>query len=248
MKGCLREDFCIHAEKVKSLAALHGSAHSQECLACLPLPVGRPGKTNNFASSFARINKPWSSLEAGGNWAAFCFNYGRAPVRARIPVMKWENSPGSGSCTGLCPSWQWLGCAAQGAQNLHCLLLKYLLFPELFADVPKLFFEGHFNTELAQTDLGMGRWLCSPLSFQGFLLLSSFSPFLSSVRCICFFLSCVTVKRMIKYRTPIFLGISPLLQKCGVTFWISQARPQGLFSEVVAMPCLISTMSPFSTG
>lgn len=82
MKGCLREDFFIPAEKAKSIRALHGSAHSQEWLACPSLPVGRPGKTNT--SSFARINKPWSSLEVDRNWATFCYSYGRALVRTRI--------------------------------------------------------------------------------------------------------------------------------------------------------------------
>lgn len=127
MKGCLRENFCIHAEKVKSIEALQGSAHSQECLACLSLTVGRPGKTNYFTSSFARINKQWRSLEAKGNWTAFCFNYGTALVRARISCHEVRKFPGPGSCAGLCTSWQCLGCAAQGAQNLHCLLLKHLI-------------------------------------------------------------------------------------------------------------------------
>lgn len=123
MKGCLREDFFIPAEKVKSIEALHGSAHSQEWLACPSLPVGRPGKTNT--SFFARINKQWNSLEVDRNWATFCYSYGRALVRTRICHPEVREFPRS--CTGLCTSWQCLGRAVQGAQNLHCLLLKYLL-------------------------------------------------------------------------------------------------------------------------
>lgn len=75
--------------------ALHGSAHSQECLACLSLPLEGPGKTNTFTSSFARINKPWSSLEVKGNWAAFCFNFGRALLRVRISCNEVRKFPKS---------------------------------------------------------------------------------------------------------------------------------------------------------
>lgn len=188
MKGCLREDFCIHAEKVKSIEALHGSAHSQECLACLSLPVWKPGKTNNFTSSFARINKPWSPLEAKGNWAAFCFNYGRAQVGGKdflswsekIPqVLHWalyKLAMFGMCCTGSSkPSLFALEISAFSSFPLNCLQ-RYTSFSLKDTLVPKL----------AQTGLGMSRWPCSPLSFQGFLLLSYFNPFLPSVRCICF--------------------------------------------------------------
>lgn len=95
MKGFLIEDFCIHEEKGKSSEALHGSAHSQECLARPFLHAGRPGKTNSFAFSPARINKStmWSSSEAKGNWAAFCCNCGRALVRAGILLVPQVRGP-----------------------------------------------------------------------------------------------------------------------------------------------------------
>lgn len=77
--------------------------------------------------------------------------------------------------------------------SLNCLQM-HTRFPLKDTSIP----------QLAPTNMGMSRWPRSPLSFQGFLLLSSFSPFFPSVRCICSFLSCVTVKRTTSTKTPFF--------------------------------------------
>lgn len=135
VEGCLTEDFCIHAEKVKSSKALHGSSHSQECLACPS--VGRPGKTYSFTLYPTRISKSitWSSSEAKRNGAAF--SYGTAPVKARIllapQVLHW--APCRLAMLGM-PAQ---GCA-QEALKTYCLFLSTCcrgLFPELFTNVHK---------------------------------------------------------------------------------------------------------------
>ena len=152
MKGCLREEFCIHAEKVKNSEALHGSAHSQECLACPSLPVGRHGKTNSSTFSPARINKPttWSSSEIEWNWVGFVTTVA-------------EHSWGQGFCwfpRSQVLHWAlyklaMLGMPAQGcaqeAPKLCCLLLstwcRWLLH-ELFINAHKPLSKGHFSSSV----------------------------------------------------------------------------------------------------
>lgn len=152
MKRSFMQDFCVHVERVKSSKALHGSAHCQECLACASLPVGTAGKTNHFTFSPARINTPstGSSSEAKGNWASFCYKYSRAVVRARILLVPQVSGPALGSYKLAV-----LGMPAEGrareAQKLYCAFLNTRygwISSEVFADVQKPFFKGHFNSSV----------------------------------------------------------------------------------------------------
>lgn len=108
MKGFLIEDFCIHEEKGKSSEALHGSAHSQECLARPFLHVGRPGKTNSFAFSPCQDKQTYyvELVRSQRKLGSFLLQLWQSASEGR----DFAPSSGPRSCTGLSTSWQCLRC------------------------------------------------------------------------------------------------------------------------------------------
>lgn len=84
---------------LKAAEALHGSARSQECVACTDHSLFDCGEAweNKFCYPFTRVNKPTAWSLSG-----FCYNYGRALVRARLLLVAQVPGPR----TGLWTSWQ----------------------------------------------------------------------------------------------------------------------------------------------
>lgn len=122
------------------------------------------------------------------------------------------------------------GCA-QEAPKLYSLLLCTCyewLFPEMFTNVHKPFFNGHFNSSVNQTAFKLSRWLAVFSVFRFFCSCLPSAPFGPQWDQSAFCYS-VKVKRINQYWSPLFLVTLPSLKKCGVTYLVSQACLQGLF-------------------
>lgn len=135
--------------------ALHIPRNAWHVLCVPSLLVERPGKANSFTFSCARLNKPttWSLSETEGNWAAFYYNYGRA-----LEGFCWF--PWSQVLHWVLYKLAMLGLPVQScvqeAPKPYFLLLSACcqwLFPELFINVHKSFFNGHFNSRLTRQPL-----------------------------------------------------------------------------------------------
>lgn len=212
------------------------------CMA-LPIPrnawhiplcyVGRPGKTNSFAFSPARINKPtmWSSSEAKRNWAAFCCSYGRALVRAGILLLPQLRGP---TLASLQAGNAWGACARLSTRNPKAILLapEYLLsvvFPWTVYKCAHAFFLK--DTSVPQLTRPPLKWIddLSVLSvFRVFCSSLSSAPVCPQWDLSAFRYSVSKSKGSPYWSLPIFLVELPLLMKCSVTL-VSQTRLQGLF-------------------
>lgn len=111
MKGCLIEDVCLHAERVKGSEALHGSAHSQECLAYSEHSLFACGEAweNKFFYLLPCQDKQMYYMElvrGRRKLGSFLLQLWQSTSESK----DFASSPGPRSCTGLCTSWQCLGC------------------------------------------------------------------------------------------------------------------------------------------
>lgn len=146
VKGCLIEDDCIHAERVKGIEALHGSAHSQECLACTERSLfacGEAWESKFFylllcqvkQAFYMELIRDWRKL--GGFFLQFWQSTRRILLVPLVP------GPALGSVQ---VGNAWIACAKLCTRNPKTISLA----PEclLFINVYKSFFNGHFNSSV----------------------------------------------------------------------------------------------------